>query len=908
MILRLPYFPSPILPEKKLNMRISVLRTALAVFCLLAVTWPAFSAQAVDGTFLLRSRKAELDNLRRQQYLSDSNFRAQIRSSSRGNSLLVGESEVGFQVYNFASGCYEYRVGRLVAQGAHCHLFVERESESFFGERAAATYVEIVENFDNRVFKTVDSWFGRPRIPAEFRLPDDRVYIFLVDIKDNFAEGYVAGYFDHRDLDSLFGNQKPVFFMDLAPGAPGDPDDKGNQFYRTLSHEMQHMVNFSLRLAAGCDEQERWLDEGFSMFCEYVYSGQTGNSSERWPPEPHFARFLESPAVNLITNSKESWFREDFLFRQYGASFAFVTWLVEKYGGERESLQQQFVKELIRSREKGATAINNLLVNTSFEEVFANFIMSLHVESSGNSLWEFNDTKQSFGEDLAALLPLRFVKHYFANESGSFVGGSGQAFPNCVLLEEIYGKGRVKITLNFEEGMTPFLAEMTPTAPGSLRRLYPDQRGQVILNADFDGQRRYFILPLAVNPEFTDDRVFHYSFKSETSSLVLYPVAHPLFSDQILVFLKSFSGPIETPPTLRVFFGNLIDTPEFIRADAEKTTFMAHYQLPGDGRGQAVCYYGDNSCSFSFSARRSGAQENLQLPLASVYLAVEPSPDEGLLMFAQSDAMQLSQAIEVLAGPFDIILPESASAAVVFDADIYRSASAGWCRVDESGVIVDWQPLSQQNPERCAMVGSAGRFFLLNDRLAPDLALTRVRQVDACRLLIDITASDDLSGIDFEKMRVLANGRPVEARYLPKSSLIELQTTVLDPGENELSVELSDRAGNQARASIIGSGVAPNAVARAEVFPNPCRNHACIKMSFNGSPMINQAEVKLYDAAGHHLATLPLEQESSDVYSTVWDLLAKSGKRVSNGVYFYRITAAADAQRFRASGKIAVLR
>jgi flagellar hook assembly protein FlgD len=79
-------------------------------------------------------------------------------------------------------------------------------------------------------------------------------------------------------------------------------------------------------------------------------------------------------------------------------------------------------------------------------------------------------------------------------------------------------------------------------------------------------------------------------------------------------------------------------------------------------------------------------------------------------------------------------------------------------------------------------------------------------------------------------------------------------------------------------------------------------------MSFNGSPMINQAEVKLYDAAGHHLATLPLEQESSDVYSTVWDLLAKSGKRVSNGVYFYRITAAADAQRFRASGKIAVLR
>ncbi|EKD84471.1 MAG: cell wall/surface repeat protein, partial [uncultured bacterium] len=500
---------------------------------------------------------------------------------------MPNESEVGFQVYNFSGDTYEYRVGKLVAQGRHCHLFIERENAHIYGDRAAAIYAQIVDNFDNKVYKTVDSWFGKPVVPADFGLPDDRVYIFLVDIRDSFGEGYVAGYFDHRDLDGLFGNQKPVFFMDIAPGEPGDPDDKGNQFYRTLAHELQHMVNFSIQLANGSVEQDRWLDEGCSMFGEYVFSGEVGKNRLRWPPEPHFARFLESPAVNLVSNSKESWFREDLLYRQYGASFAFFTWLVEKYGGGSLSLQQLFVHELVHSNEKGVAGINKLLasVGTSFNEVFANFIMALHVEDSENPLWGFTDKKTAFGEDLAAMLPLRYVQHFFASNGGSFVGGNGQVIPNSVLLEEIYGKDQVNLTMTFEEGMTPFLAEIAHDSPGSLRPLTPDARGQVVLNADFTGQRRYFILPVALNPDLAENEPFNYSFKTDTAALVLYPVAHPVFSDQILIFLKSFSGPIETPPTLRIFFGNLIDTPEFVAADSENTTYIAHYQLPGDGKG-----------------------------------------------------------------------------------------------------------------------------------------------------------------------------------------------------------------------------------------------------------------------------------------------------------------------------------
>lgn len=121
--------------------------------------------------------------------------------------------------------------------------------------------------------------------------------------------------------------------MDIAPGEPGNPEDKCNSFYRTLAHEFQHMVNFSIQHANGSVEQERWLDEGFSMFSEYVFSGEIGSDPGRVPPAPHFERFLENHGVNLISNARESWFQEESLFRKYGASFLFVAYLVEKFGG-----------------------------------------------------------------------------------------------------------------------------------------------------------------------------------------------------------------------------------------------------------------------------------------------------------------------------------------------------------------------------------------------------------------------------------------------------------------------------------------------------------------------------------------------------------------------------------------------
>ncbi len=237
------------------------------LFLLLAVLSAVLSAAGVegagmpvDGTFRLRAKKDVLDRQLRARMTTDPEYAGRLRAATVPVSLIPGSSVVGFQVYNFSAGVYEYRPGRFVAQGTYCNLFVERGKEALYGSQTSEIFRQIVAAFDEKVFPSVCRWFGQPIIPSAFNLPDERIYIFLVDIRDSFGEGYVAGYFDHRDIEGLFGNQKPVFFMDISPGEPGSPDDKCNSFYRTLAHEFQHMVKFSIQHANESSEQERWLD------------------------------------------------------------------------------------------------------------------------------------------------------------------------------------------------------------------------------------------------------------------------------------------------------------------------------------------------------------------------------------------------------------------------------------------------------------------------------------------------------------------------------------------------------------------------------------------------------------------------------------------------------------------------
>lgn len=864
----------------------------------------------VDGTFRLRALKDQLDGQLPARRAAVHAV-AGSRNSVGNQNLVPGISEESFQVFNFASGLYEYRPGKLVAAGKECLLFVERGQEAQYGPTSADIYASIVKCFDDRVFPSVCRWFGKPVVPAAFNLPDERIYIFLVDIRDRFAEGYVAGYFDHRDIEGWTGNQKPVFFMDTNPGEPGDPDDKSNAFYRTLAHEFQHMVNFSIQHANGNPEQERWLDEGFSMFSEYVFSGETGQNRLRVPPAPHFARFLQNPAVNLLSNAKESWFHEDRLFRQYGASFLFVAYLVEKFGGETAGMQQQFTRELVRTVAKGVKGLNELLrhANTSFTEVFVNFNLALAVDEPGlaNGLWGFADKAAAFGED-ANLLPIKTSRHFIAGSENSFAGAENSVVANCLNIEEINGRGQTTLSLTCQSHLLPWAATVHNDGTTSIRPLVIDSAGHGSISLDFSNLRRFFFLPLVIDPQINGDERFSYSFRTTFNRYLLYPVPHPAFAEQYLIFFKSFNGGLDVTPELRVLFNNLVEQPSFSPVNEEKSLFVAQYKLPGVGRGQAVCSLNEEVFSFSFSAARLRPSVRTEVQIAGALLINDGSvADEELVMFAVADDCSLARPTNAVAGPFDVLAAEKTKTSLVVEIPDYYSTRSG-LRSENPGSEKAWAPLKKLEDGRMmADLTGPGRFYLFYDDRSPSISGLRLEKSPYGQNVVLCSSEDDLSGLNPDSLKIMIGGQQLsDARIDPDGSVC-CRISEDFSGTGSIVVTIADRAGNEARASINAQLAVSPGIAAVRVYPNPCQRFARFSFVLAGKPVLGTAVVNLYDVSGKKINTLQLD-ESAGHLVTDWNLTNRNGSQVANGVYLFRARIEADGRTLRSNGRLAVLR
>jgi len=899
MILLLRY-----LPLKKTHNLITLFKNLFALaLILLNSASAAYAAVPVDGTFLLRERRVELDQQLRARLQKDSDYREQLRASTFPGEIIINKTETGFQVYNFAASAYEYRVGRLVGRGKYCNLYIEKGLETSFAHKSSEVFSQIISNFDNKVYPTVTDWFGEPVIPAKFAWPDNRIYIFLLDIRDNFDNGYVAGYFDHRDFEGVLGNQKPIFFMDLKPGEPGDPNDKNNSFYRTLAHEFQHMVNFSIRQSKGLPDQERWLDEGLAMFSEYVFSEELGSDKERIPPTPHFERFIENPSVNLISNSRESWFHEDRLFRQYGASFMFVAYLIEKLGGATRAMQKAFLREFVQSPGVGIQGIDHFFahLNLDFSQIFASFILAMHLDNeTAPNPWGFKSLLRSFGRSASAM-PVRMIRHFAASDDGSYIGSDNYVLANSICIEEIAGKGKVSLELECDSSVAMYLAELLPDQSGLVRKV-PLVVGRGTINADFSDGRRMFLLPMAVSHAFKKDESFKYSFRSRSENLILYPVPNPAFENQFIIFLKSQNGALSSDPILRVSFGNLLDSPRFTPVDDSRTLFIANYQIPGEGRGQAFCYHEADSCSFSFSAVRAQPGQAASA-ITSAFKMVVNSVETGIAAVVISDASVLSLPAGMIAGPFDIFFPVSASASIFMSAEF--TEKDGMCRPGEDGKIEEWIPLREAENEMVAELTASGRYYVGRDQTPPVLRNLSAIRIDN-ELFLQVDAFDEFSGINRQSLKVYIDDQPLANVAKNNFSMIPVGRAARISGNIE--VELADYAGNSLRARLSAASIVSSRLIRFDVFPNPCKKFAEFSLSFRDKPVVFDAVAKIYDVSGRLVRRLELQNAGVGKNSARWNLADDNGKVVSNGVYLVKINARTDQGELKTTGKVAVLR
>jgi hypothetical protein len=157
-----------------------------------------------------------------------------------------------------------------------------------YGERSANISIATAENVAKKVKDRIDPLtkdvFGDFRQNLSIRdfIVSDKLVLLLLDIKDSYEPrknpSYIAGYFHAKDLNSLQysprSNTLPMIYMDVNPGVPEEDGD----FFNTLVHELQHLINYSIRVAKAksadnyVNLQETWIDEGLASAAEYLYS------------------------------------------------------------------------------------------------------------------------------------------------------------------------------------------------------------------------------------------------------------------------------------------------------------------------------------------------------------------------------------------------------------------------------------------------------------------------------------------------------------------------------------------------------------------------------------------------------------------------------------------------------------
>ena len=854
-----------------------------------------------DGTFLLQQQteglNAQLKNIRNAQ-----------------RAFGIHPLNISFQVYNFVSGAYEYKPAVLAGEGKHCKIYTEKSNPEPWGADTKVKILQIIETFDNLVYPTVISWFGEIVIPENFLLEDKKIFIFLTNIQDNFNEGYVAGYFDYRDIKCLTGNQKPVFFMDTEPGKPGEPTDKNNSFYRTLAHEFQHMVSYSRRLALKQNPQKRWLDEGLSMFSEFIYSGKVGEPGLCLPPSPHYERFVESPAVNIFSSSHNSWFKEDLLYRKYGASFLFVTYMVEKYGGSSEEERQEFTRSLIDYKGTGAAGLDEFLgkKGTSLQEVFYNWILACYLndQNLNSGKWHF-DSIEIFPDAVTAQLPISMNQHYFEGGGGSFIGAEGETVANSPDIDSIIGEGILQLNFKFDEQMTPALVLLKNDQTVEFRKIAVAENGKFSGQYDLDSIEKMILLPLVLRPDFEEDKKYSYSYKSNINDLLLYPVANPAFPDQLIIFLRSLNEPLLATPTLNISFNNLVDSPHFYKLDKEGSLFAANYQLPGDGKGKAICHTGQNACSFSFSSasitERSTVrlnQENFSLQVSEGKISINPKV---MLSIPSNSSVPLSG--QILEGPCDVIFPQSGCATLSIKLADKPENGLGVCRINEQGKITLWRKVLKSDKSCSALLQSSGRYLLIKDVCEPNLLKFTLTNHGNGQLL-KLTFKDDISGINFDSLKVFYKDKKLPLTILKhdQESVVALYGGFLSEN-SQIKIKFADHAENQAtelrQATIDNAGVS---MLNCCVYPNPCRREAAFNMEFSGPVILKNSKITIFDLSGMEIDCLHAVQIKTNQIQARWKLTDKNGRRVANGIYFAKINLNTDKGHFRSETRLAVVR
>jgi hypothetical protein len=276
---------------------------------------------------------------------------------------------------------------------------------------------------------------------------DKRLVILLLDIIDGYDSKnnptYVAGYFSMKDIfpKSFMpsSNEAPMLYLDINPGIPGS-----DNFYSTIAHEFQHLINFSSRyrkknpdlsavktqsdlnnLVASI-QQDDWVDEGLSSAAEYIYSKATGKGHIQDKIEYYNNaqdKYKLGQSNIVLGNNFFTWGENDtFVYDDYVTVYLFFQWLrihANANDANGASVYPVYLS-IIESEYTDYRAVTTA-ARKHIPGLFA------EKESTGDQAWEWERLIETW-------LAANYVNAPKKNAPGGFWGYNGEIILNPVLL------------------------------------------------------------------------------------------------------------------------------------------------------------------------------------------------------------------------------------------------------------------------------------------------------------------------------------------------------------------------------------------------------------------------------------------------------------------------------------------
>jgi hypothetical protein len=676
------------------------------------------------------------------------------------------------------------------------------------------------------------------------------------------------------------------------------------------------------------------IRDGSGSFRGYFWAGnQFPRTSQSMSNEKELLNIDMFPSFSIIkfpdTILAENRISEVWLgpnpFANYGASFLWMFYLVEKYGGSNTS---NFLRNIIRNREGGMKAIDAVLTpfGTDSTSVFADWAIANYLDKTrkndGSMLndgkWGYNvDNDFNTTNDLGVneRLPVKFSEKVIL--TSPVTARSSNVNPWAADYVEISGNTG-NLNLGFDgDDRSQFKAAIIKRGPSvdtAVEFIYLNdkQAGNLIIQNYGSGgtyENLVFVPMVTTNGNYTKMN-YVYSMSFDDLKVAIFP--NPTFENFLHIIVRTDEKFAAVPRLQMTYEG---EQGYLTMVPVNDSTYISNYTVKQSGEGvieangtNANGVILANSLKFSAVYYPPGSEGLLKASFASLRVPSGSLRQGGTVLVAAPENPASYEGINRLSANFDVGLPvEKTDIPVELEiplSNLPKIDKAGVYRVTTSGP--KWLgPVEFVDGKAVCKLDTSCSVFVATDESSPVIGKVGEKHAEGW---IAVDVKEIGSGIDANSLKAQYGGSKLPIKLGDNGKLLVNTHGLLD-GEYDFAVEVADNSGNVTNASVRALVVGTTALKEISTYPNPARNNSTIRAAFTG-PANNQASVyaKIYDVKGHKIAQMPLGHVGGGVYEARWDLRNTEGDFVANGVYLAEIKATLAGQSTKQRRKIAVLR